>query len=115
VVLHNITPANCRADEHSEAGQRPCPGPAAIAHNNTLAAFQLIPQAVDPSAAYIGPALTPGQFGNQVFLYGPGCKSGISASPRRTKINERQSIEFRAQALNVIQPRELLPGAEQHR
>ena len=32
---------------------------------------QLIPQALDPNALYIGPALTPGQFGNQVFLYGP--------------------------------------------
>ena len=70
--------------------------------NNTLAAFQLIPQALDPNAPYIGPPLTPGQFGNQVFLYGPWLQKWDVSLAKRTKINERQSIEFRAQALNIF-------------
>ncbi len=69
---------------------------------NTLAAFQLIPQALDANAPYIGPALTPGQFGNQVFLYGPWLQKWDVSLSKRTKIGERQSIEFRAQALNVF-------------
>jgi hypothetical protein len=70
--------------------------------NNTLAAFQLIPQALDPNSPYIGPPLTPGQFGNQVFLYGPWLQKWDISLAKRTKITERQSIEFRAQALNIF-------------
>jgi hypothetical protein len=69
---------------------------------NSLAAFQLVPTALDPSAPYIGPANTPGQFGNQVFLYGPWFQSWDISISKRTKITERQSIEFRAQALNIF-------------
>jgi len=70
--------------------------------NNTLAAFNLIPQAVDPNAPYIGPANTPGQFGNQVYLYGPWFQTWDVSLAKRTKIGEKQSIEFRAQALNLF-------------
>jgi hypothetical protein len=70
--------------------------------NNTLAAFQLIPQAVDPSQPYIAPATTPGQFGNQVFLYGPWLQKWDVSLIKRTKIGETKSVEFRAQALNVF-------------
>jgi hypothetical protein len=70
--------------------------------NTTLAAFQLSPQALDPNAPYIGPALTPGQWGNQVFLYGPWLQKWDVSLAKRTRITERQSIEFRAQALNVF-------------
>jgi hypothetical protein len=70
--------------------------------NNSLAAFQLVPQALDPNAPYIGPATTPGQFGNQVFLYGPWFQTWDVSLAKRTKIGERQSIEFRAQALNIF-------------
>jgi len=70
--------------------------------NNTLAAFQLIPQTLDPNAPYIGPANTPGQFGNQVFLYGPWFQKWDVSLAKRTRIRERQSIEFRAQALNIF-------------
>ena len=70
--------------------------------NNTLAAFQLVPTAVDPNAPYIGPANTPGQFGNQVFMYGPWFQTWDVSLAKRTKIGERQSIEFRAQALNIF-------------
>jgi hypothetical protein len=69
---------------------------------NTLAAFQLIPQAVDPSQPYIGPANTPGQFGNQVFLYGPWFQTWDVSLAKRTRIHEKQTIEFRVQALNLF-------------
>lgn len=69
---------------------------------NTLAAFQLVPTALDPNAPYIGPANTAGQFGNQVFLYGPWFQTWDVSLSKRTKIGERQSIEFRVQALNIF-------------
>jgi hypothetical protein len=70
--------------------------------NNTLAAFNLIPQAVDTTQPYIGPANTAGQFGNQVFLYGPWFTNLDLSLVKRTKIGEKQSIDFRVQALNVF-------------
>jgi hypothetical protein len=70
--------------------------------NNTLAAFQLIPQAVDATQPYIAPATTPGQFGNQVFLYGPWLQKWDVSLIKRTKTGESKSVEFRAQALNVF-------------
>jgi hypothetical protein len=70
--------------------------------NNTLAAFQLISQPLDPTQPYIGPANTPGQFGNQVFLYGPWLQKWDVSLAKRTKIREHQEIEFRAQALNIF-------------
>ena len=69
---------------------------------NSLAAFQLVPTALDPNAPYIGPANTPGQFGNQIFLYGPWFQTWDISLSKRTKITERHSIEFRAQALNIF-------------
>jgi hypothetical protein len=70
--------------------------------NNTLAAFQLISQPLDPSQPYIGPATTPGQFGNQVFLYGPWLQKWDISLVKHTKIHEKQEIEFPVQALNVF-------------
>ena len=70
--------------------------------NNTLAAFNLIPQAVDTTQPYIGPANTAGQFGNQIFLYGPWFYNLDVSLVKRTKIGEKQSIEFRVQALNIF-------------
>ena len=71
--------------------------------NNTLAAFQLIPQAVDPTQPYIAPATSPGQFGNQVFLYGPWLQKWDVSLIKRTRIGEgAKNVEFRAQALNVL-------------
>jgi hypothetical protein len=70
--------------------------------NNTLAAFQLISQPLDPTQPYIGPALTPGQFGNQVFLYGPWLNKWDVSLVKHTKIRERADVEFRVQALNVF-------------
>ncbi len=69
---------------------------------NTLAAFQLIPQAVDTSQPYIGPANTAGQFGNQVFLYGPWFQTWDVSLVKRIKIKEKHTVEFRVQALNLF-------------
>lgn len=69
---------------------------------NTLAAFNLIPTPLDPTQPYIGPATTPGQYGNQIFLYGPWFKNLDLSLVKRIPIGERQAIEFRAQALNVF-------------
>jgi hypothetical protein len=70
--------------------------------NNTLAAFQLIPQAVDPTQPYIGPANTAGQLGNQVFLYGPWFQTWDVSLVKRVTIKEKHTVEFRVQALNLF-------------
>jgi hypothetical protein len=70
--------------------------------DNTLAAFGLNSKTVDPNAPYIGPADTPGQYGNQVFLYGPWMPRFDVSLVKHTKVGERKDIEFRANALNVF-------------
>jgi hypothetical protein len=58
---------------------------------------------VDPTQPYIAPATTPGQFGNQIFLYGPWLQKWDVSLIKRTKIGEGgKNIEFRAQALNIF-------------
>lgn len=103
VVLHNITTGELQSMMSIQKL-----GSAIVNYlpqsliTNSLAAFQLVPTALDPSAPYIGPANTPGQFGNQVYLYGPWFQTWDISISKRTKITERQSIEFRAQALNIF-------------
>jgi len=71
--------------------------------DNSLAAFQLNTKTLDSSAPYIGPASTPGQFGNQVFLYGPWFQKWDFSLVKKTKIGEKgKEIEFRANALNAF-------------
>jgi hypothetical protein len=103
VVLHNITTSQLQSmmSIHKLGNSLVEYLPQSLI-TNTLAAFQLIPQAVDPTQPYIGPANTPGQFGNQVFLYGPWFQTWDISLAKRTRIHERYSIEFRAQALNLF-------------
>jgi hypothetical protein len=71
--------------------------------DNTLAAFQLNTKTLNPSAPYIGPASTPGQFGNQIFLYGPWFQKWDFSLVKKTRIGEKgKEIEFRANALNAF-------------
>ncbi len=70
--------------------------------DNTLAAFQLNGKPLDPNAPYIGPPTTAGQFGNQVFLYGPWLPRFDMALAKHTKIGEKKEIEFRVNALNAF-------------
>jgi hypothetical protein len=103
VVLHNLTTSQLQGmmQINKSGGGLVYDLPQSLI-NNTLAAFQLIPQAVDPTQPYIAPATTPGQFGNQVFLYGPWLQKWDVSLIKRTKITETKNIEFRAQALNVF-------------
>jgi hypothetical protein len=70
--------------------------------DNTLAAFGLNSKTLDPNAPYIGPADTPGQYGNQVFLYGPWMPRFDLSLVKHTRIGERKDVEFRANALNAF-------------
>jgi hypothetical protein len=103
VVLHNLTTSQLQGmmNVQKQGNGIVLDLPQSLI-NNSLAAFQLIPQAVDPNAPYVGPALTPGQWGNQVFLYGPWLQKWDISLAKRTKIGEHQSVEFRAQALNIF-------------
>ncbi len=70
--------------------------------DNTLAAFQLNTKTLDPSQPYIGPPTTSGQFGNQVFLYGPWFQKWDFNLIKHTRIGEKRDLEFRVQALNAF-------------
>ena len=70
--------------------------------DNTLAAFALNSKTLDPNAPYIGPATTAGQYGNQVFLYGPWMPRFDLSMVKHTRIGEKKDIEFRANALNAF-------------
>jgi hypothetical protein len=103
VVLHNLTTGQLQSMmQITKLGNGIVEDLPQSLITNTLAAFQLIPQAVDPSQPYIGPPTTAGQYGNQVFLYGPWLQKWDVSVVKRTKIGERKSIEFRAQALNLF-------------
>jgi hypothetical protein len=103
VVLHNITTSQLQGMmQITKLGNGIVDDLPQSLITNTLAAFQLIPQAVDPNAPYIGPPTTPGQFGNQVFLYGPWLQKWDVSLVKRTKLGEHKSVEFRAQALNLF-------------
>jgi hypothetical protein len=102
VVLHNLTTSQLQSMMSITKGGGIVNYLPQSLINNTLAAFQLISQPLDPTQPYIGPATTPGQFGNQVFLYGPWLQKWDVSLVKRTKIRERQEIEFRVQALNVF-------------
>jgi len=73
--------------------------------DNSLAAFELGGKTLanlDPNAPYVGPANIPGVWGDQVFLYGPHQQKWDFSLVKKTKINERANVEFRAQALNAF-------------
>jgi len=103
VVLHNLTTSQLQGMmQINKLGNGIVNDLPQSLINNTLAAFQLIPQAVDPTQPYIAPATTPGQFGDQVFLYGPWLQKWDVSLIKRTRIAESKNVEFRAQALNIF-------------
>ena len=72
---------------------------------NTNAAFETNGKSLanlDPNAPYIGPQLSPGQFGYEVFLRNPWQYHLDVSLVKITKIKERANVEFRAQALDVL-------------
>lgn len=103
VVLHNLTTSQLQSRMSiSKQGNGIVDYLPQSLINNTLAAFQLVSTPLDPNAPYIGPATTPGQMGNQVFLYGPWLQKWDVSLVKRTRIREHQEIEFRVQALNIF-------------
>jgi hypothetical protein len=55
-----------------------------------------------PNEPYIGPPLTPGQFGQRLFLYGPWTSRWDLNIMKRTYITERTNFELRVQFLNAF-------------
>ena len=70
--------------------------------HNTEGAFNAGGYTVDPNAPYVGPQTAPGQLGYNLFLRGPWQKHLDVSVVKRTRIHESVNIEFRAQALNVL-------------
>jgi hypothetical protein len=80
---------------------------------NTQAAFGangLNYTQVDPNAPYIGPA-APGQFGCNCYIYLPWQRHIDIGLTKHTRIKERFDLEFRAQALDVFNITNFLPGS----
>lgn len=70
--------------------------------HNTEAAFNNSGYTLDPNAPYVGPQTAQGQLGYNYFLRGPWQKHLDVSLVKRTRIHESVNIEFRAQALNVL-------------
>ena len=106
VVLENITTAQLQS-EMSIRKTTAAAGNGVIFFlpqnliNNSLAANQ-IKGTLDPTQPYIAPQTTPGQIGDQVFLYGPWFSLWDVSLTKRTRIHESQILEFRATALNIL-------------
>jgi hypothetical protein len=118
VILHNITAGQIQdmvgiykitgADGKGLVYFLPPPTPGAkVGDNfitNTQAAFNangLNPSQVDQTKPYIGPA-SAGQMGWLGYFYNPWRHFFDLSLIKKTKIHERGEIEFRAQALNVL-------------
>jgi hypothetical protein len=57
---------------------------------------------LNPSQPYIGPQLALGQFGYEIFLFGPWQNHFDLNLTKTTTIKERVKVEFTAQFLNVL-------------
>jgi hypothetical protein len=80
---------------------------------NTQAAFgvnNLTAAQVDPNAPYIGPAAA-GQWGCECYFYLPWQRHVDVSLIKVTHLRENVTLEFRAQALNVFNLTNFLPGA----
>ena len=131
VVLHNITLKQLQGEVGIIKTQNPVSGipqvyylPPPVAPtgltsanntnliDNTYAAFgsnNLTPAQVNPSAPYIGPA-APGQWGCLCNIYSTGQKHVDVSLIKVTHIRESVNLEIRAQALNVFNIANFLPG-----
>jgi hypothetical protein len=131
VVYHNITQKQLQGMMQINKTQNPVSGipqvyylPTPVAPTgltsanntnfitNTQAAFganNLTPAQVDPSAPYIGPA-GPGQWGCLCYVYLPWQRHADVSLIKVTHIRESVTLEFRAQALNVFNITNFLPG-----
>ncbi|MGD0872831.1 MAG: carboxypeptidase-like regulatory domain-containing protein [Bryobacteraceae bacterium] len=132
VVLHNITQAQLQGMVHIIKTQNPVSGvpqvyylPVPVAPTgltssnntnfitNTQAAFNvnnLTPAQVDPNAPYLGPA-GPGQWGGLAYVYANWQRHFDVSLIKVTHIKESVTLEFRAQALNVFNLTNFLPGS----
>lgn len=110
VVLHNISASQLQ----SMVSIRKTTGPngTGVVYylpqsfiQNSNAAFGINGQTaanLDPSAPYIGPQLTPGQFGYEIFIQGPWQNHFDLNLTKITRIKEKMNLEFTAQFLNVL-------------
>jgi hypothetical protein len=133
VVLHNITLKQLQSEVGIDKTQNPTapyvpqvyylPKPVSPVGltssnntnliDNTYAAFgtnSLTPAQVDPSAPYIGPA-SAGQWGCLCNIYSQGQKHIDVSLIKITHLRESVTLEFRAQALNVFNIANFLPGS----
>ena len=73
--------------------------------NNTNAAFELNGKSwsnLDTTKPYIGPQLSPNQFGYRVYLYNPWQYHLDMALVKRTTIKDNVAVEFQANFLDVL-------------
>ncbi len=131
VVLHNITLSQLQSQMgvYKTSGFTAAGAPQGIVYylppppannvfssssliDNSMAAFNVggfNPGQVDPTKPYIGPAAA-GQIGGNDALYLPWQRHFDVALTKKTRIGEHANMEFRAQALNVFNITNFLPG-----
>jgi hypothetical protein len=131
VVLHNITAKQLQSMIQINKTQNPVSGipqvyflPTPVAQvgltsanntnfiTNTQAAFNansMTPAQVDPNAPYIGPAAA-GQWGWEGYFYLPWQRYFDVSLIKVTHLRESATLEIRAQALNVFNLTNFLPG-----
>jgi len=119
VVLHNLTTRQLQ--EMMQIRKTTGPNRVGVIYwlpqsliDNTQAAFEVGGKTLrdlDRSKPYIGPPTEPGQFGHQVWLYGPWLQHWDLSVVKQTRIGERQSIEFRTQFLNAFNTINFFLGA----
>ncbi len=104
VVLHNLT------QKQFEGLVKIRKDPSGIVYwlpqniiDNTIAAFASpTGQPLDANAPYIGPPLTPGDFGSRIVFHGPGTARFDFNILKRIPINERMNVEGRVSFLNAF-------------
>jgi hypothetical protein len=110
VVLHNITASQLQS-MMSITKTTGSNGTGLVSYlpqsfiDNTNAAFQVNGKTLadlNTSAPYIGPQLAAGQFGYEIFLWGPWQNHIDLNLTKQTTIKEKVKIEFTAQFLNAF-------------
>ena len=110
IVLHNITASQLQS-MMSITKTTGSNGTGLVSYlpqslvQNSEAAFGIngYPTAnLNTSQPYIGPQLTPGQFGYEVYLWGPWQNHFDLNLTKSTTIKEKIKVEFTAQFLNVL-------------
>jgi len=111
-VYHSSIP--CTSGVNCNNGQAPVVYflPPSLAQNSACAFGSCLTSTpFNPGAPFIGPATTPGQFGQFIYLRGPMFWNVDGSVIKKTKIRENINVEFRFEATNLFNHTKFLIGS----